>query len=134
MNKIKRIILSGDLVYENVEIIYRGEKDQAQLPEYFEDAQVTFRTAVDGSIIAPSYSIMLAWFSVEDVLPDEHSREVSRITLGGNITHSPAKILDPGMSEEVGVPWIFNEVEQFVFSCQQGTFITTDFNVIQIQL
>jgi hypothetical protein len=104
------------------------------LPEYFEDAQIMFRTPVDGTIITPSYSIMLAWLSVSDILPDKYARIVPRITLGGNITHSPAKILDPGMSEAAGIPWIFNQLEQFVFSCQQGTFITTDFNVIQIQL
>lgn len=130
MTKIRRLILSGDLVYENVELI----ESHPSLPKYFEDAQVMFHTPIDGTIIAPSYSIMLAWMSIVDILPDDCSRIVPRITLGSNITHSPAKILDPGMSERAGIPWIFNPVEQFVFSCQQGTFITTDFNVIQIQL
>ena len=133
MIQANRIIISGSLVYENVQILDYQEQQDAGLKNYFEDAQIAFKCK-DGFFIIPVYSITFVHLR-NRTIPSELSQKVVRITISGEITFQNASILDSRMSAEADIPQIFNELEQFVFAVpRDGIYITADYNVVQIHV
>ena len=132
--KAQKILMSDNLNYEDVEILSDEEQKTADIKNYFEDAQIAFKTK-EGMIIAPVYNITyICMDRSKKTLPPAHSRMVRRVTISSEIVQQDAHILDPGASPIVGIPQIYPPQEQFVIACAEGLFITADYQIVQIEL
>lgn len=134
MIKAHRITLDGNIPLEDASILTEGDLENSGILPYFEDAQIVIRNK-DGTFVLPQYKIVLIQLntSTKKIQPPR-ARRVKRIMIKGNLAFSPACVVNPGEHNSVGVPSIFRTYEQFVFACNDGLFITTDFNVIGMEL
>jgi hypothetical protein len=134
MVKALRVITSSECIYVDVDILDIKDQKDMGIPNYFEDAQFVFKSKGQGIIVIPSYNVKLVHFKIKPKqIPKEYGRQVRRISITGDITHQNPYLLNPGKSRVVGLPFIFNRMEQFVFTSSEGVFITTDSNVALVE-
>jgi hypothetical protein len=128
------ITLGGDYSAENVQIFSREESLARGIKDYFEDAQLLLKCK-EGTFLVPKYIItIIKLSSSRRKLKENISRKVGRICISGNIIHDNCYLLHPLMHAEAGIPLVFKDYEQFAFACNDGLFITTDYNVRLIEL
>lgn len=125
-------ILIGKIPFEKVKI-YTHEEDVG-LPNYFEDAQIVVKCK-DGTFIVPSYKITMILLRKKTTkLGPKFAKKYKRLVVGGECSYSPAYVVHSDKHADVGIPQVFKEYEQFAFACIEGLYITTDFNVLAIEV
>tara|TARA_R100001244_G_scaffold25113_4_gene25552 strand:+ start:12702 stop:13106 length:405 start_codon:yes stop_codon:yes gene_type:complete len=132
MIKAVRLVLHGNLSYENVSILPLEEQGHLGLPDLFEDSQIVF-TCKDGKYILPDYQIILIHLKTGRTRVPDGSFKTVRIRLQENITHEASSIVPKSEWASLGVPQVFRNFEQFVFVNKEGIFITTDYNVRDVR-
>jgi hypothetical protein len=135
---VDRLIVRGNLVFNNCKIYNRQEQEQMGLPNVFEDDQLYFEDSHGYSNLTQDYSITIAEFYnnriPQKALKNNMVIKVMRICMSYDITHSPAWVILPEYYEELGVPMIFGEISQFsFFGVDKVLHVTCDANVPLIQ-
>ncbi len=133
MIRAARITIAGNIPFEDVTILEPHEATNAGVKNYFEDAQILIKSK-DGLFILPKYRISLIHLSRKARAPKGMCTKFKRVSLSGNMTYCPAYVVHPGRHTEIGIPNIFKSYEQFNFFCSEGLFVTSDFNVMLMEL
>ena len=130
MIKACRIIL-GDMSYSKCEIY--EEHEIPEIPKIFDDGFVCFRCP-DGTFITSDYEISLIqlWIGKQSV-PDD-ALFFKRLTVSGENVSQNVYVYPQHRYEEYGIPLIFPLLSQFAFSCKEGMFITSDYNITLAQI
>jgi len=134
MVKVIRLSLAAGQTYENVNI-YLPHEQVGDIPNHFEDAQLVFRDNID-TYIVPIYQVRLIQLNKHNRrFPSDISYRYSHIALYGDLTFGPIWALSSADAlNKANIPVFHEAYEQFTFACNDGTFVTTDFNVIQIKV
>lgn len=132
MVKALRLTLHNNIPYERVTIYSNYMGDVINAPQIFEDAQLLFECK-HGRFIVPDYNIILIQLHNRKIT-SPNSFRVSRILLSSDLNFQNCNIIQQQHYADCGVPQIFREYEQLSFTCNDGLFVTTDFNVQVIEL
>lgn len=129
-----RITLSNNVPYENPTIYSKSNGDQwpDPIPDLFEDAQVVI-VSKDGHLVLPDYQIVLVHLSKARPKHSDLAFQVKRIRLSDDQVYENCQILPKEEWARFGIPMIFRDFEQLVFTCRDGTFVTSDYNVMDIR-
>ena len=130
--KAYRIITNGKIPFQDVEILDLDEQKERSIPNFFEEFQVVFRSQGRMYII-PQYQITYIWWRKGKIKPPKRAVKVRRLTIDGEIVHSPAHIIDQNLYKEIGLPNFFDPVQQFAFIGANGLYITSDFKIQLIE-
>ena len=138
MINASRIIISGNLIFDNCRIYNKVEQENMGLPDVFENDQLYFEDSLGYCNLTPDYSITVVEFHDSRIpykaMSNGLAVKLMRICISSDITHSPAWIIPPQNYEKLGVPMIFDELAQFTFfTTDKILYITSDVNVPLIQ-
>jgi hypothetical protein len=121
----------GGVVYEHVEILSNKQETELGIPNFFENEQLSFRCK-DGLFTVPHWFIRLIEFN-KNTKPPKGSTWAQRITIESDMAFHNVWIVDPCHYKAMKIPTIYSNDRQFTFVTHQGTFITSDWNVWQIE-
>lgn len=131
-----RVTIAGNIPLENAEILTNEEQKNLNIKNYFEDAQIAIKCK-EGTFVLPEYKITFILIrtnlKARKIRPDI-ARKVKRLSIAGNMSVSPAWVVHPDKHKDIGVPQIFKPYDQFVFACDDGLFVTTDFQITMMEL
>lgn len=132
------ISLSRGQSYDNVDILeYRkGDFEKYQVPAPFGSRTVAFFYKND-CIMAHPWGVRIIHLDTQQRgSTGEKNFEFDRVILDGDISYSDGVYIDDDYFLDLGIPDLFEDpgevIDQVVFSCNQGTFITHDANIISI--
>lgn len=129
--KAPRIVIKGNMPYENVEIFDIEEQQNRGIPNFFEDFQIAFKCQ-KRLYIVPQYQVSYIWWK-KRMRPIPGCVKVRRLTIDGEIVHAPAHIINQALYQEMKLPNIYDPAQQFAFIGCGGLFITSDFKIIIIE-
>lgn len=132
MLKAIRILISGNVSYEDVTIYSNEDQKALPIPNLFEDSQIIV-TCKCGNFIITDYQIVQVHVRKGRIRPPDGCFKILRIRLSDDIQHGISYIVPPEKWDQLGIPMLFRDFEQFVFMNKEGIFITTDFNVLDIR-
>lgn len=132
MIKALRVTLTGNLPYEKVEILNAQEQANLPFPNIFEDAQFVFRCK-QGIFTLPDYNVRVIQLRTGK-LAVPGATFVKRILLQDDLNYQNCYIIDSKDYARFGIPQIFREYEQLAFTCKDGVFIISDFQVRSMQV
>lgn len=132
MFKARMISLSGDLIYQNIQVLHLADMVRLGIDPYFGAYTCVF--FADGKCVHVHY------FNINLIQIDRHPRtsshEVDEIIIGSEMRYRDSYIIKQEQWAEKGIPNYFAGHEdltgQFVWSNNEGTFITLDSNVVSI--
>ena len=126
-----RISVDGKLPYENIEILTVAQEHKLNIPNFFEEEQLSFRCK-DGLVTIPHWRVTLIHLNKNTKVP-RGSVHTLRIALSGELVFEHAWIIDPKSYKQAGIPLIYTADKQFTFVSHEGTFITSDWNICQVE-
>lgn len=126
--KAHRILITGDKPFEKVDLFDFEEQKTRGLPNFFERFQFAFR-AQGHTYIIPSYQITYIWLRKGKMRPNPEAVPIRRLTIDGQIVHSPAYVIDQDLYKKMGLPELFDAPEQFAFYGNDGLYISSDYKV-----
>jgi len=135
MIKANRLILSGEIVYDNVEVYQYGEPGGIYIPELFEQYQLFIK---NNAIKATICMNMINIIQLKRMKPKSYMRRVKRLVVTyGQISFGPAWIIPEDKYEELGIPYLFNydykDTEHCAFVSDGWCFLTKDELIISIE-
>lgn len=131
--QVKRLTVAYGLPYENATILSIEDERTLGVPNWFEEEQISFTTSKDGLITIPERNLIVVHLNGRTTAPTG-SVNALRITLEYELVYPNIYIIDPAHYEKLGIPMIYHQPKQFVFVCSEGTFVTHDYNVVQLHL
>lgn len=132
MIKAVRITIAGNVPYEKVKIYPYNQTQPYGLINIFEDSQLAFECK-DGKFVLPDYQVIMVQLRKGKVAVPSGSFKVVRIRLSGDISYNDCYVVPKSEWYKLDIPMIFRDFEQLVFTCKEGLFITSDFNVQDIR-
>ena len=132
MFKARMISLSGDLIYQNIQVLYYTDMIRLDIDPYFGPYTCVF--FADGKCVHVHY------FNINLIQIDRHPRtsahKADEIIIGSEMRYRDSYIIKQEQWAEKGIPNYFEKheglTEQFAWSNNEGTFITLDSNVVSI--
>jgi len=131
MINARRMIIAGDKSFENCQLYTSQEQQDAGHPNLFEHNQMVFRDSHKNRYIIPNYVITYIELG-RRVAPPPDSVKAIRIILSSDISFAPAWVLKDFRQHDI--PDLFGYPFQFAFVADKKIYITTDVNIIMVQL
>lgn len=134
MIKAKRLIMSGGIIYNDVEIYPYGESGGKFIPGLFERYQLHLKSNVVNAIINMNMidAIQIRTQSVRNFMIP-----VRRIVLANQSSFGPAWIIPEGQYDELGIPFVFaydyKNIEHCAFIADGWLYLTKDESVISVE-
>jgi len=125
-----RITVGNHMPYHGVKILEEGELD---LPNFFEDGMIAF-TCKDGTFMVPDYGVDLIHIRRTPIRPPAGAKTYKRITIDGEQTAENIYVIEQDDYDRYGIPVVFPHLTQFVYSCREGVFITSDYSILFLQV
>jgi hypothetical protein len=129
--KAARLTVDGSMPYEDIEILTVAQERKLCIPNFFEEEQLSFRCK-DGLFVIPHWRVTMIHLNKSTKIPRDSVRTL-RISLSGELVYEHAWIIDPKSYNAAGIPTIYTEDKQFTFISHEGTFITSDWNICQVE-
>lgn len=129
MIKLKRVIISGSLSYDNVNLFDDEDQMKAGILRYIDAeylTQIVFKTN-DGLIkIVPDWVIGIV--EVKKINSNRNHKKMSMIVLNGEVSYGPIHIVMKDDYNHHNIPQIFSNQLAFVadgnlYVCRQGSII-----------
>lgn len=137
MFRAKLISLSRGQSYANVEILEarHGDFEKYGVKRPFGERTIAFFHN-DEVIILHPWGVRIIHLDSEPRGSGEKCFAFDRIILDGDLSYANGVYIDDDYFAEFNIPDVFEDpgevIDQVVFSCDQGVFITHDANVISI--
>jgi len=129
--KVARITIDGDKIHQNV-TIYQGE-ELKRIPNFFEDSDFAFRSH-QGLYVLPYYNVTLIQLDTVPRKLHNDGIKLVRLSLSSDISFQNAMLIPMELYGKYGIPIIFPKTDQFAFCDIQGTWISSDYQVVMAQL
>jgi len=135
MIKAKRVLLCGDIVYDDVEIYKYGEPGGKYLPNMFERYQIYIKNKV---IKTTTNSKLINMVQLRRETPKPYMIPLKRIVITyGQISFGPAYLIPEDRYDELNIPFLFKydykDVDHCAIIADNWLFLTRDELVISME-
>ena len=134
MIKANRLVLSGGILYDNVEIYFHGEEGGIYIPGLFERYQLFLKNNIVKATISMN---MIELIQLKKMKPKNYMTKVKRMVAAGQVSFGPAYLIPEDKYAELGIPFLFSydykNVEHCAFIADGWLFLTKDEFVISIE-
>lgn len=128
------LTLSGGQSYGDIKVLEDDDLDEFNIPKIFEQWTISFLSGNE-CIIAHHWEVRLIKLSNERAITND-SIDFKRIILKGDTVYDNISLVRSGSWKQLGIPNFFARINgiagQMVFTCDEGTFITHDANIVSV--
>lgn len=135
MIKANKLVICGDITYDDVNIYRFGEPGGRYIPNLFEKYQLYLKNRTTSATISMD-TISLVRLRRES--PKEYMQKIKRIVIiYGQTSFGPAWLIPENKYKELGIPFIFSydykDVEHCAFVSDEWIWLTKDELVASIE-
>lgn len=134
MIKANRLILSGDIIYDNVKIYKYGEPGGHYISGLFERYQLFIKTNIVKATISMD---QVSLVQIRKMNPKAYMMKVKRMVMNGQVSFGPAWLIPEDKYAELDIPFLFKydykNIEHHAFIADGWLYLTKDESVISIE-